>query len=94
MTRFARLHDRLRAPATDAEWLLADALLASVRRFGAAIIVAAGPWLVSVDDEYDDVSPRHRWTTRLSMSSASKKLGSLVKGHFRGIRVLRPRICV
>jgi stage II sporulation protein D len=54
------------------------------------------PWLVSVDDEFDDVSPRHRWTVRLSMSSASKKLGSLVKGRFRGIRVLRrgvsPRI--
>ena len=48
MTRYARLHDRLRAPAADAEWLMADPLLASVRRFGAAIIVAAGPWLVSV----------------------------------------------
>jgi stage II sporulation protein D len=46
------------------------------------------PWLVSVDDEYDSVSPRHRWTVRLSMSSASRKLGSLVKGRFRGIRVL------
>lgn len=52
MARFARLHDRLhhrlRGPAADAEWLLADPLLASVRRFGAAVIVAAGPWLVSV----------------------------------------------
>ena len=38
------------------------------------------PWLVSVDDEFDDVSPRHRWTTRLTMASASKKLGGLVEG--------------
>ncbi|WP_207102529.1 exopolysaccharide Pel transporter PelG [Paracoccus shandongensis] len=48
MARLGRLHEWLRAPAEDAEWLLADPLLASVRRFGAAIIVAAGPWLVSV----------------------------------------------
>ncbi|MTE01483.1 hypothetical protein GIY56_14435 [Paracoccus sp. YIM 132242] len=48
MARLARLRDRLRGPAADAEWLGADPLLASVRRFGAAIIVAAGPWLVSV----------------------------------------------
>lgn len=52
MTCLARLHNhfhhRLRGPAADAEWLLSDPLLASVRRFGAAIIVAAGPWLVSV----------------------------------------------
>jgi stage II sporulation protein D len=54
------------------------------------------PWLKSVDDEYDSVSPRHRWTTRLTMKSASRKLGSLVKGSFKGIRVTRrgasPRI--
>lgn len=48
MARFARFRDRLSGPAMDAEWLMADPLLASVRRFGAAIIVAAGPWLVSV----------------------------------------------
>ena len=54
------------------------------------------PWLKSVDDEYDGVSPRHRWTTKLTMKSASRKLGSLVKGSFKGIRVTRrgasPRI--
>ena len=49
-----------------------------------------------MDDEYDGVSPRHRWTTKLTMKSASRKLGSLVKGSFKGIRVTRrgasPRI--
>jgi stage II sporulation protein D len=54
------------------------------------------PWLKSVEDEFDSVSPRHRWTKRMSMRSASRKLGSLVKGSFRGIKVTRrgesPRI--
>src|SRR3954452_16151306 len=54
------------------------------------------PWLKSVDDAYDSVSPRHRWKTKLSMKWASRKLGSLVKGSFKGIRVTRrgasPRI--
>ncbi|MBE2317118.1 SpoIID/LytB domain-containing protein [Solirubrobacter sp. CPCC 204708] len=54
------------------------------------------PWLKSVEDEFDNVSPRHRWTTRPSMASAKKKLGGLVKGSFKGIRVTKrgesPRI--
>jgi stage II sporulation protein D len=54
------------------------------------------PWLKSVEDEYDHVSPRHRWSTRPSMASAGKKLRGLYSGAFRGIRVLRrgesPRI--
>jgi stage II sporulation protein D len=54
------------------------------------------PWLKSVEDEFDHVSPRHRWSSRPSMASAKKKLGSLVKGSFKGIRVTRrgesPRI--
>jgi stage II sporulation protein D len=55
------------------------------------------PWLKSVDDPYDDTSPRHRWgPIRMSMKRADAKLGSLVKGKFRGIEVLRrgksPRI--
>jgi stage II sporulation protein D len=54
------------------------------------------PWLVSVEDEYDHVSPRHRWTSKPSMASAKAKLGSLVKGSFKGIRVTKrgvsPRI--
>ena len=54
------------------------------------------PWLKSVVDEFDNVSPRHRWRTTMKMSSASRKLGELVKGGFRGIRVTQrgvsPRI--
>jgi stage II sporulation protein D len=54
------------------------------------------PWLQSVEDEFDNVSPRHRWTTKLTMRSAAKKLGGLVKGSFKGIKVTKrgvsPRI--
>jgi stage II sporulation protein D len=57
---------------------------------------APKPWLQSVDDEFDSVSPRHRWTTKLTMKSAARKLGGLVKGSFKGIRVTKrgasPRI--
>jgi len=58
---------------------------------------APEPWLKSVDDPYDGVSPRHRWPVRtLSLASAGSRLGRLVKGSFRGIRVLQrgasPRI--
>jgi stage II sporulation protein D len=54
------------------------------------------PWLKSVDDAYDGVSPRHRWTTTLTMKSAARKLRGLVQGSFKGIRVTKrgasPRI--
>jgi stage II sporulation protein D len=55
------------------------------------------PWLKSVDDPYDDTSPRHRWgPIRMTLGRADAKLGSLVKGKFRGIEVVRrgrsPRI--
>jgi stage II sporulation protein D len=55
------------------------------------------PWLKSVKDPYDTVSPRHRWgPLRMSMDSAAARLGGLVKGRFKGIRVTRrgvsPRI--
>ena len=55
------------------------------------------PWLKSVDDPYDDTSPRHRWgPIRMTLGQADRKLGSLVKGKFRGIEVVRrgrsPRI--
>ncbi len=55
------------------------------------------PWLKSVDDPYDDTSPRHRWgPIRMSLRQAGRKLGSAVKGSFRGIQVVRrgrsPRI--
>ncbi len=61
--------------------------------------VGAGPqpWLRSVADPYDDISPKHRWKpARLSPSAAGAKLAGLVKGRFRGIEVLErgrsPRI--
>jgi stage II sporulation protein D len=46
------------------------------------------PWLRSVEDPYDDVSPRHRWGPyRWAYSTVKRKLGSLVKGSFRSIKV-------
>jgi stage II sporulation protein D len=49
------------------------------------------PWLRGVPDPYDGVpgNPYHRWTYRMTLASARKKLGSLVKGKFRGIRVTK-----
>jgi stage II sporulation protein D len=47
------------------------------------------PWLVSVDDPFDSLSPRHRWEKRMSLRSAQRRLGSLVKGTLRQIKVLR-----
>ena len=50
------------------------------------------PWLRSVEDEYDNVSPKHRWgPIRMTMASAGAKLRGLVKGRFRGIKVLDAR---
>jgi stage II sporulation protein D len=61
--------------------------------------VGAGPqpWLKSVEDPYDDVSPKHRWgPIKLTRAQAGAKLSGLVKGRFRGIQVLKrgrsPRI--
>src|SRR3954452_3763141 len=58
---------------------------------------APEPYLVSVDDPYDNVSPRPRWKpVTMSLASAGRKLRGLVQGSFRGIRVTRrgdsPRI--
>ena len=55
------------------------------------------PWLKSVNDPYDDVSPSHRWgPIKLSISSATAKLRGLLPGRLRWIRVLKrgvsPRI--
>lgn len=48
------------------------------------------PWLVGVPDPYDGVAgdPYHRWSYRMPAAAAAKTLGSLVKGRFRGIKVL------
>jgi stage II sporulation protein D len=46
------------------------------------------PWLKSVDDPYDSVSPRHRWQPdTLSLASAGRRLRGLYAGSFKGIRV-------
>jgi stage II sporulation protein D len=55
------------------------------------------PWLKSVDDPYDDVSPRHRWApATTTLKKVGKKLRGLYQGSFRGIKVIRrgasPRI--
>jgi stage II sporulation protein D len=47
------------------------------------------PYLVSVDDPFDTASPRHRWVERMSLRQAPRRLGSLVKGTLRQIRVLQ-----
>jgi stage II sporulation protein D len=47
------------------------------------------PWLKSVADQYDDVSPKHRWgPIKLTMGSAAAKLRGLVRGRFKGIDVI------
>jgi stage II sporulation protein D len=55
------------------------------------------PWLKSVKDPYDGVSPKHRWgPIRMTTAQAASELSGLVKGRFKGIRVIRrgvsPRI--
>src|SRR3954454_629183 len=48
------------------------------------------PWLKSVKDPYDNLSPKHRWgPIRLTMIQAGRKLRGLVKGSFRGISVVQ-----
>lgn len=49
----------------------------------------SAPYLRSVEDPYDSASPRHRWTRRMSLRSAQRRLGRLVKGSLRQIKVLR-----
>jgi stage II sporulation protein D len=47
------------------------------------------PWLKSVEDPYDDTSPKHRWgPIKLTMAQAQARLGTLVKGRLKGIQVL------
>ena len=54
------------------------------------------PYLVGVKDPYDNLSPKHRWQITLSTRALQAKLGSLVMGKLRGIKVLQrgvsPRI--
>ncbi len=55
------------------------------------------PYLKGVEDPYDGASPKHRWGPyRYTLPAAQRKLGGLVKGRLRGIKVTKrgysPRI--
>src|SRR3954451_7344611 len=54
------------------------------------------PYLQSVDDPYDNLSPRHRWRFVWSKSKLDAKLGSFVKGKLKTVKVTKrgvsPRI--
>jgi stage II sporulation protein D len=54
------------------------------------------PYLKSVNDPFDDVSPHHSWTERFSQSEMESKLSGLFQGKLKGIKVLNrgesPRI--
>jgi stage II sporulation protein D len=54
----------------------------------------AKPWLRSVEDPYDDISPRHRWRLRFTSARLGARLGA--PGRFRKVSVLKrgrsPRI--
>ncbi|MBA3298629.1 MAG: SpoIID/LytB domain-containing protein [Thermoleophilaceae bacterium] len=52
------------------------------------------PWLKSVEDPYDDLSPRHRWRFTFTTRQLGARLGA--RGTFRKVRVIKrglsPRI--
>ena len=54
------------------------------------------PWVRSVKDPYDRLSPLHRWTFRFTQAEIDSKLDPYVKGKLRRVEVLRrgdtPRI--
>jgi stage II sporulation protein D len=47
----------------------------------------AVPYLISVEDPYDDLSPAHDWTVSLTVAQAAKKLGALVQGDLQDLVV-------
>ncbi|HEX8742666.1 MAG TPA: SpoIID/LytB domain-containing protein [Thermoleophilaceae bacterium] len=49
---------------------------------------APKPWLKSVEDPFDDASPKHRWRLVYTPSQMQSRLAGLVKGTFRGIKVV------
>jgi stage II sporulation protein D len=54
-----------------------------------ALGTAPLPWLKSVEDEYDEVSPKHRWgPIKLTMRSAAAKLRGFFRGSFKGVEVI------
>jgi stage II sporulation protein D len=54
------------------------------------------PYLKSVKDPYDDLSPLHRWTERFTQAEMDAALGGYVDGSLRRIEVTKrgdsPRI--
>jgi stage II sporulation protein D len=50
---------------------------------------APKPWLKSVEDPFDDASPRHTWRLVYTQAQMQSRLSGLVKGTFRGIEVVR-----
>lgn len=46
------------------------------------------PYLRSVPDAHDDLSPVHRWTETFSQADAQRRLGSLVKGQLDSLIVV------
>ena len=57
---------------------------------------ASKPWLKGVEDPFDSTSPRHRWRFIYTQSQMQSRLSGLVKGTFRGLKVVErgvsPRI--
>jgi stage II sporulation protein D len=49
---------------------------------------APSPYLKSVKDDYDGISPRHRWQLRFTTGQLQSKLESLCRGRFRGIKAV------
>jgi stage II sporulation protein D len=52
---------------------------------------APEPWLVGQPDPYDDSygNPHYRWKINLSLGAAEAKLGKLVKGQLKAIKILK-----
>lgn len=47
------------------------------------------PYLTSVPDPYDAVSPKHTWRKRMPLAEAEARLGPHLQGHLRKIVILR-----
>jgi stage II sporulation protein D len=50
---------------------------------------APKPYLKSVEDPYDDISPRHRWKLTFTPSQMQSRLSGYVQGTFRGIEIVK-----
>jgi stage II sporulation protein D len=50
---------------------------------------APSPYLKSVNDPYDNISPRHRWQLRFTRARLQAKLGGLCRGRFKAIKVVQ-----